>query len=174
MIPLDSPKWFELTDAYGPSSEIPTLLAVLLTLPPDQGQGAEPYFSLWSALCHQGDIYTASYAAVPHIARAIAGSPERAPWTLFQLLACIEIARAQGRGPEIPADLRPDYHEALRQIPALIARASVANWDHWYCEAALSALAAAKGFTSLAEAVLELDPETIQETLRRKFGEEPA
>jgi hypothetical protein len=45
------------------------------------------------------------------------------------------------------------------------------NWDHWYCGAALSAIAASKGFASFAEAVLELDPDTIDDMLRRKFGE---
>jgi hypothetical protein len=174
MLPLESPGWSELADAYGASSDIPGLLADLLALPPDRGGEAEPYFSLWSALCHQGDVYTASYAAVPHIVRAIAGGPERAPWSLFQMVACIEIARAKGRGPEIPPGLQADYFAALAQVPELVARAAAASWDHWHCGAALSALAAAKGFTSLAEAILELDPDTIEDMLKRKFGEDVA
>ena len=172
MLSLDSPRWSELVDAYGPSSDIPALLSELQTLPADEGSEAEPYFSLWSALCHQGDIYTASYAAVPHIARAIASSPERAPWSLFQMLACIEIARVKGRGPEIPPELQADYFAALGSVPGLVARAAAVTWDHWYCGAALSALAASKGSASIAEAILELDPETIEAMLRRKFGED--
>ena len=169
MLPLDSPRWAELTDAYGSAAEIPALLADLQSLPPDEGREAEPYFALWSALCHQGDVYPASYAAIPHIVRAIAGAPERTPSTLFAMLACIEIARANGRGPEIPADLREDYFGALRRVPALVAFASAVEWDYGYCGAALAALAASRGFTTLAEAILELDPETASDMLRRKF-----
>src|SRR5438128_2334868 len=113
MLPLDSPRWSELKDAYGASSGIPALLDDLKALPPDEGSEAEPYFSLWSALCHQGDVYTASYAALPHIAATVKMGPTRAPWSLFLMIACIEIARANGRGPDIPPDLKEDYFAAL-------------------------------------------------------------
>jgi hypothetical protein len=95
MLPLNSPTWADLRDAYGASSDIPGLLRDLEALPPNEGAEAEPYFSLWSALCHQGDVYTASYAAVPHLVRVAASAPERVPWTVFQMVACIEIARSQ-------------------------------------------------------------------------------
>jgi len=172
MLPLNSPRWAELRDAYGASSDIPGLLRDLEALPPDEGTEAEPYFSLWSALCHQGDIYTATYAAVPHFVRVAAGAPERVPWTIFQMVACIEIARNQGRGPPLPRDLKTDYLAALGQIPEIVSRAAKVGWDHWYCGAALAAIAAAKGFCQYAEAILELDPDTIKDMLRRKFGEE--
>ncbi len=90
------------------------------------------------------------------------------------MLACIEIARIKGHGPEIPAELQADYFAALGRVPELVARAAAADWDQWYCGAALSALAASKGFATIAEAVLELDPDTIEDMLRRKFGEDGA
>jgi hypothetical protein len=172
MLPYDCERWSELSHAYGPATDIPQLLAQLESLPPDGGSEAEPYFSLWSALCHQGDVYDGSYAAMPHIVRIIATTPERVPWTLFQMIACIEIARVKGRGPTVPADLQHDCSTALTRIPHLVAAAARANWDHWYCGAALAAVAAAKGFCGLAEAVLELDPDTTKDMLRRKYGEE--
>src|SRR5215469_3310313 len=113
MLLLDSTRWSQLTHAYGAASDIPALLRELVSLPPDEGKEAEPYFSLWSSLCHQSDAYTASFAAVPHIVSIMASAPARTPWTLFQLVACIEIARANGRAPEIPDDLRQDYFAAL-------------------------------------------------------------
>lgn len=172
MLALNSPRWAELRDAYGASSDIPELLRDLEALPPDDGAEAEPYFSLWSALCHQGDVYTASYAAVPHIVRVAAGAPDRVPWTVFQIVACIEIARCQGRGPAIPLDLNADYLQALAEVPEVVGRAAKVHWDHWYCGAALAAVAAAKGFWQYAEAILELDPDTIRDLLQRKFGAE--
>lgn len=66
MLNLDSPKWSELDHAYGKASDIPDLLRQLETIPnPDDN--SEPWLSLWSSLAHQGDIYSASFAAVPHI-----------------------------------------------------------------------------------------------------------
>jgi len=67
MLDLMSPRWKELSHAYGPARDIPDLLKQLKTAPPKKDYRSEPWFSRWSALCHQGDVYTASYAAVPHI-----------------------------------------------------------------------------------------------------------
>src|SRR5437660_4295435 len=131
MLPLDSKRWSELSHAYGDASDIPALLVELESLPPDVGSEAEPYFSLWSALCHQGDVYDGSYAAVPHMVRIMGTAPERVPMTLFLMVACIEIARFKGRGPAIPADLQADYSAALARVPELVAGAARASWDHW-------------------------------------------
>jgi hypothetical protein len=118
MLALNSPHWSELSHAYGSASDIPDLLISLRKFPPDEGQEAEPYFSLWSALCHQGDVYTASFAAVPHLVAAVQECPERAPWTVLLLVASIEIARVDGCGPAIPSNLETPYRAALLQVPA--------------------------------------------------------
>ena len=55
-----SVKWPELHHAHRPASDIPTLLpdARLARVPSDYRD--EPWFSPWSALCHRGDVFTAS------------------------------------------------------------------------------------------------------------------
>lgn len=153
------------------ASDIPSLLAELESLPPDVDSEAEPFFSLWSALRHQGDVYVGSYAAVPHIVRLMGTSPDPVPMTLFLIMTCIEIVRAKGRGPAMPSDLVVDDSAAMSRISELGGIAGRQIWDHWNCGAALSGVAAAKGFPKLAEAVLELDPDTVTDVLRRKFGE---
>lgn len=75
MLELDSPRWKKLKHAYGKASDIPALLERLKTAPPPADWQSEPWFSLWSALCHQHDVYTASYAALPHIAAIAAAKP---------------------------------------------------------------------------------------------------
>lgn len=159
MLPLDSKKWTELRHAYGDASDIPGLLHQLENMPPRNGQEAEPYFSLWSALCHQGDIYTASYAAVPYLLTAVRKEPARAPWTLLLLVASIEMARIQKHGPAIPIELEKDYFSAIATIPETVAMTASQPWDHWYCVAALATIAAAKGHADCAEAILELVPD---------------
>jgi hypothetical protein len=170
MIPLDSPEWAQLRHAYGAAEDIPGLLRDLSALPPNDGPEAEPYFSLWSALCHQGDAYSASYAAVPHITAAMARDPTHVPWTLFLLVASIEIARHTGRGPALPEYMRVPYEQALRSIPALVGSAAAVPWDRWYCSAALAALAVAKGYFDFGEALLELDEATVKELLVKVRG----
>jgi hypothetical protein len=165
--PLDlaSPIWRDLQHAYGSAEDVPGLLTALEALPPRLAEKDEPYSSLWSALCHQGDAYTASYAAVPHIVRIAQSAPSVFPWTLLALVSAIEISRSRGSGPVVPGDLLTPYTEALAAVPALVAAASTRVWDHWFCLAALSAVAAAKGSPDVAEAVLELNPETLRHLL---------
>jgi hypothetical protein len=170
MLPLDSPKWSQLKHAYGAASDIPDMLRQLETFPPHDGYEAPPYFMLWSSLCHQDDVYTASYAAVPHIIRVLASAPARAHWDFFGLPTCIEIARASGRGPEIPSELCDAYFAALHQMPALAGAAAGAQWDEGHCRAVAAAIAAAKGQPTLARAILELDPDTIRDFMQSRFG----
>jgi hypothetical protein len=71
MLPLDSPRWSELKHAYGFASDVPGLLSQLVAFPAEATYQDEPWFTLWSSLYHQGDIYPASFAAVPHIVAAL-------------------------------------------------------------------------------------------------------
>src|SRR5215475_11815311 len=117
MLPLEDSHWSALSDAYGASSGIPKLLALAAELPEDTGRNAEPYFSLWSALCHQGDVYSASYAALPHLVRIVEANPDKFRWTLLWLVHAIELAWSEGRGPPVPDLLSDAYQKALMRIP---------------------------------------------------------
>jgi len=126
--------------------------------PPARDSRSEPYFSLWSALCHQGDVYTASYAAVPHLVEALLASPSPVYHSPLQLVICIEIARANGRGPVVPGGLAASYSAALRRLPEIVRAMTSSTWDEGLCRVAAAALAVANGHARLAEAILELDP----------------
>jgi hypothetical protein len=158
---LDSPRWGELEHAYGTASDVPALLSQLDSLPAAEGD-EEPWFSLWSALAHQNDVYSASFAAVPHVVRALAQSPTTADSTYFQFPAVVEAWRQQKK-VEIPEDLRANYFAALSALPRLVAQAADREWDEGFLVCALSAVAAAKGFGNVAEAVQELTPEVADE-----------
>jgi len=161
MLSLDSPKWSELRHAYGAASDIPELLRQLENLPPAEGRN-EPWFSIWSALAHQGDVYSASFAAVPHVVRYLSLAPSKAHFTYFQFPAWVEICR-QKRSVPIPEELRSAYFGALRRLPSLVAAAADRDWDANFLSCALAALAAAKGFGLVAEAVLEIDPQVAED-----------
>jgi hypothetical protein len=117
---LDSPRWQELQDAYGPATEIAKLLSQLQSdASPKASSFDEPWFSLWPALCHQGDVYTASYAAVPAIVATLRAARLPIAMDFFLLPVCIELARVDKRGPDIPPDLQSDYASAIKELPIL-------------------------------------------------------
>jgi hypothetical protein len=161
MLSLDSPEWAQLQHAYGSASDIPDLLRQLDGFPTSEGK-QEPWFSIWSALAHQGDVYTASFAAVPHVVRVLSTGPTKATFSYFQFPAWIEICRHRN-GFEVPADLLPAYSEALSKLPALVGLAAEREWDEGFLRCTLCAVAAAKGFPAAAEAVVELTPEVAIE-----------
>jgi hypothetical protein len=157
MLGLNDSRWNELEHAYGNASNIPGLLKQLSMLPAATGE-EEPWFSLWSALAHQGDVYSASFAAVPHVIAALATDPLKADSTYFQFPAWVECCRVNKDVP-IPEDLAWDYKRALSQLPRLVAEASKRTWDEGFLQCALGAIAAAKGQVTVAEAAMELNPE---------------
>jgi len=157
MLDLKSSRWSALDHAYGSASDIPKLLEALSTLPKSSGN-SEPWFSLWSSLAHQGDVYSASFAAVPHVMRLIEIAPLLVGEEYFHFPAWIEICRKKKK-IQIPEDIAPAYFEALSKLPSLVAAASAREWDTEFLQSALCAIAAAKGDPDVAEAVQELSPE---------------
>lgn len=81
-------------------------------------RGSRPQVELWQELHHQGDVGTASYAAVPHLLRVhrARGVPD---WNTFALLGCIEQVRHADRNPDLPPWLRDGYDTAWRGIVGL-------------------------------------------------------
>ena len=161
LLSLKDSRWSELKHAYGVASDIPALLAQLADLPAAD-EDNEPWFSLWSALAHQGDVYSASFAAVPHVIEALASAPLKATSTYLQFPAWVEICRRKGDIP-VPDDLASAYFGSLARLPSLVAAASLRDWDAEFLQCALSAIAAAKGEAKIAEAIQELSPTVADE-----------
>jgi len=169
MLPLDDARWSALSDAYGVSSDIPKLLAHAEKLPEHTGGDVEPYFALWSALCHQGDVYSASYAALPHLVRIVEENPDKFRWTLLLLVHAIEIARSEGRGPPVPDYLSDPYQDALARIPAIASGLLIGDLSEVELRVILAACASAKGFPSIGEAITELEPEVTKRFLAARL-----
>jgi len=164
MLSLDSPEWGRMQHAYGSAEDIPNLLRQLTTFPPPEGEG-EPWFSIWSALAHQGDVYPASFAAVPHIMKIFSSAPDRSTYDFFFFPAWVEICRHR-HGTVVPDELSIAYYESLSELPRLIAAAASQEWFAESLPYALSAFAVGKGFPVIAEAVLEIDNEVATEFLK--------
>jgi hypothetical protein len=164
MLALDSPRWAELRTAYGSAVDVPAMLSELEAVPTSEDYREEPWFSIWSALAHQNDVYSASFAAVPHVVRVLASAPGRAGPDYFHFPAWVEICRKR-TGEPIPDDLRDAYASALAQLPQLAGEAAGRPWDEAMLQSVLAAIAVAKGSVDVAEAALELTSEVAGEFL---------
>lgn len=165
MLNLEDPTWSTLEHAYGSATDIPPMLAQLS----ENGQPSHNqaiWFDIWSALAHQGDVHSASFAAVPHIVEALALAPEKAGSDYFQFPAWVEICRRK-QGAVVPPNLEVAYRAALARMPSLVALGATADWDEGMVRCALAAIAAAKGQHQIAEAVLELSPDIAGVFLER-------
>ena len=172
MIELDDPRWSNLSHAYGNAADIPELLRQLgRSTGPKTGYQSEPWFTLWSSLCHQGDVYDASYAALPHIVEIAVSAKEPIDFSFFQLPAAIEIARNSGNGPPVPADMAETYSHAVSRLTECVAVHRHEDWDEPTLLSAVSALAAAKGHHRIAEAIMNLDDDLITKLIDLDFGD---
>lgn len=170
MLSLDAVEWRDLQHAYGSASNVPDLLRRLAQdTRPKANYQEEPWYSLWSSLCHQGDIYTASYAAVPHIVEIALGAafPMDLSFVLFPTR--VEIARLTGRGPDIPDSLNLAYYRSLKRLLECAIRHTGEDWDDSTAVLVMAAMAAAKGRIELAEALNNLDDDVIRKINAGEF-----
>ncbi len=148
--------------AYGDAANVPDLLRALATSTgPKNDYRDEPWFSLWSSLCHQGDVYTASYAAVPHIVHIAKEAKEPVDLSFFHLPTAIEVARQTGRGPDLPESFAGDYHRAIAGLIENVYLRRSEAWDKPMLLSVAAAQAVAKGHVDVAEALLNLDDDWI-------------
>jgi len=159
MLALSSARWPELQHAYGAAKDLPSLLA---RAPSDRRPGSRPdsiWFQLWSALCHQGDVYSASYAAVPHLV-AIAKLPAfQRRYDPLLLAASIELARLEKRGPAVPEDLAVDYQQAVVEARSLAEIGLRNAWDDDSRLAFAGSAAALRGDAAEARTIFDADDE---------------
>jgi len=156
--------WSELSHAYGFAGNLEPLLRSLYDFPPESRPAVAPWHTLWSSLCHQGDVYSASFAAVPVILDALGTRPKSATLSYFQLPVCIELARVAHHF-EIPVDLEKSYFASIAKLPSLVAEASISAWDADMTVVASAAIAVAKGHWNIAELLINIEPGDYTEVL---------
>ncbi len=160
MLELSSPVWAELDDAYGSGQQIPSLLEQLTVTSDLHDWDSQLWQSLWSRLCHQRDVYTASYAALPHLVAITASRlvPERI--VCLALVGSIEAARHHEDSPPIPPALAPAYHAALPQAAELVLECLRLGWSEHDYKVLFGTLAVVRGEPALGSAIFELEHET--------------
>ncbi|WP_328907567.1 hypothetical protein OG230_33820 [Streptomyces sp. NBC_00234] len=85
--------WSQLSHAYGSAEDIPALLDRIASDP-----APELWNDLWSALCHQGSVYPASFAALPWLADVAGGSDGEQAVSALTLAGAILAGSGQPHG----------------------------------------------------------------------------
>ncbi len=114
MLALDSTKWTELEHAYRDASDTPDLIrAIASEQPPNYDKGGA-WNDVYSSLFHLRRIYSATYAAFPHIVSVTMNG------TLQQQIATLIFAgqiRVFGNSESpIPEELVPEFESAIESV----------------------------------------------------------
>lgn len=152
MLHLDDERWRSLTHAYGSAVDVPRMVQDLAREPTLPGSD-KVWTDVWSALCHQGTVYSATYAAVPHLVAIAEHLPPTARREYIYFVGAV--AASTDHAHPVPAELDDDYFDALgtclEHAEAALAGAP-GDWHRTlYLLVALSALRGCKR----AAAVLE-------------------
>jgi len=71
MLPLDSPVWNDLECARGSAGHIPALINKVCDPSLVESERKASWTEVWENLCHNDSVYSATYAAVPHLAACV-------------------------------------------------------------------------------------------------------
>ena len=89
----------------------------------------------------------------------------------FLLLpASVDVARTNGRGPEVPDFLRPAYDLAISRLSDCVLAHRGERWSQDMTIAAMAAMAVSKGHPALAEAIMNLDEDWISRINNGEWG----
>ncbi|MCP3931039.1 MAG: hypothetical protein GY705_18300 [Bacteroidetes bacterium] len=105
---------------------------------------------LWENLYHQGDVGSASYAAVPILVQK--GE--------LSLVAAIEVARHKEHNPEIPSELVAGYNQALAFALETTPKTEEQFQDYYIIHASVNGqhqLAKALNLLSITEILAEYE-----------------
>ncbi|MDN3640780.1 hypothetical protein QWY82_18420 [Simiduia curdlanivorans] len=105
---------------------------------------------LWENLYHQGDVDTASYAAVPQLVEN----------EVLDLVAAIEVARNNGASPIVPSKFESKYKQALQDAVSRIPKDLSQLKAYYAIHASLNgqySLAKVLDFISVEEVLSEIE-----------------
>ena len=162
MLSLDSPKWEDLR-ANGDAMEIPLLIRRLQhTAAMDEFKHL--WLNLWETIFHQYDVYTASYAALPHLVDMVIKLPHiEVPFYAGSIGMIAAVAHREHVDCILPS-LQPAYITALQKAAEfLITLLPSPGWGESDYTLLCGALAAVQGYPILAINLLDviLRPEEL-------------
>jgi hypothetical protein len=168
MLSFDDNRWLELTAGYRTAVDLRPLLRRLETALDPKSAWEE----LWQELYHQGDVGTGSFVAVPHLVR-IHRQRHVPDWNTHALVATIELARAQGRNPDLAECDRFAYWSALRALASTGLQELPDAADLETVRSILAVLAIVHGARTYGRILAEFSEDEVLALERQAFGDPP-
>lgn len=141
---LEDPRWGTLAEAYGSAEGVPQMIRDL-----DESHDDDLWEDIYSSLCHQGTVYTASYAAFPHVVAIAAQLP---PADRVNHCAFLGAVAGSVDADPVPPFLRDAYVGAIdAAVPLTREALFTPGTDESSAVYLLSALAAFQGFIAAAD-----------------------
>lgn len=152
MLDLEDDRWDVLTGGYGGPYDPRDALEDLEANEDTKSAWAE----LWEELHHQGDVGTASYAAVCVIADLLARGV-LSDWNGYALAVTIEMQRSENGNPELPDWIAAAYESAWACLAESALKAMPEASDPTLIGQLLGVLAMWKGQRSLSRMASDFD-----------------
>lgn len=121
---------------------------------------------LWDELHHQGDVGLASYLALPQLVR-IAKSKGLFDWNVLGLCSVIEQQRHLGQNPPLPQEYKDYYRSGLKELKEFVISKMNSEMDETLLLTALSTVATCSGQIKLGKAIINLEPDVLDEFLEQ-------
>ena len=145
----------ELLDAYGCPFDASPLIDRWKA-----GEGDGVVGLLWERLYHQGDIGSASLAAVPGLVELIE-AVRQPDWNAYALIASIEEARVR-QGTAMPSSLASAYANAWKSALQLALRDLAGALEDELVRSLIAAIAHGKGQHTLGAIALCTEDERVE------------
>ena len=139
MLEINDERWRDLIGGYKVPYDCRPALARL----EDPKRRAEAWEELWGNLHHQGDIGSASFAAVPRLVK-VSESFEPPDWNIYAMVGLIEEIRLE-QGIALPGWLAQSYPTSLRSLAARAGNDLAKTEDQVVVRSALGLIALSKG-----------------------------
>ena len=162
MLSFDDKCWTELKGGYGVPFDPRAALQKL-----ESGVDVQSAWDeLWQGLHHQGSVGEASYAAVPHLVR-IHHQRAIVDWNTYAIVATIELARTQGKNPQLMDWLKQEYEKAIHELAQIgLTELSQAKGRETV-QSILSVLAIWKGARTCGRVLVECSEDEIHELMNK-------
>lgn len=151
MLPLDDPRWADLSGGYRVAYDARPLVKKFI----DHGVDRSTWKEIWDNLHHQGDIDTASYAVLPYLV-SVAAAPLERDAELYAYCATLCFEEHNGRNPRVPQFLQLSYAEALEKLFEMAIADLRADAPPETVRYILSFLAAYRGAPDLGRAIRDI------------------
>jgi hypothetical protein len=143
MISFEDARWSNMTGGYKMPFDPRPLLKKLETA----SDTTEVWHELWEELHHQGDVGDASFAAVPFLVDACRKRGDL-NWNTYAIVAIIELARKNGRNPDVPGWMAEDYFQSIEKLAEIATTRVLRAETPDDVRAMLGIIAIARGFVS--------------------------